>query len=164
MNDEQAIRQLIARNEAVSAMLRRQMAAVELIMAERDRAEEKFPDQHLEQGTGPEVIPFSGYGLPPVHATEVDRVDTWTELGEADARGLAALTKAICQVAGTPENPDTWLKVILEEAFEYAEASDPGRVKAELVQLGAMVLRALEDILAAEGGGSVSVDAKERES
>jgi hypothetical protein len=113
-----------------------------MLLEERLKAELKFPDQHLAQGTGPEVRPFSG------NLTGLE----YAEANALTAGLFARMAKAECQAAGTPENPDTWLKVIGEEFWEYAEASDREHVKAELVQVGAMVLRALEDILREEEG------------
>ena len=118
-------------------MGQRQMAAWELIMAEREAAEAKFPDQHLDQGTGPLWFPF-----------DVDEIsDPPLSLAQADT--VAHFLKKRCQVI-EPGDQLTWAKVIGEEYGEYIEASEPEHVKAELVQLGAMVLRALEDILATE--------------
>jgi hypothetical protein len=125
--------------------------ALALIQRERQAAEAKFPDQHLPQGTGPDVRPFIGA---PDDSALWDYVSVDSDEQAPDALAAvhyARAAKATCQTAGTPENPDTWLKVIGEEFWEYAEAADPEHVKAELIQVGAMVLRALEDILREEG-------------
>jgi hypothetical protein len=111
-----------------------------MLLEERLKAELKFPDQHLAQGTGPDVLPFAIEGV------------IYTDEAMGRAEDYAQLAKANCKTSGSTDNPDTWLKVILEEVFEYAEASDREHVKAELIQVGAMVLRALEDILATEAG------------
>lgn len=119
-------------------------AAWRLIREERERAEKKFPDQHLPQGTGPDTYPLDSPHI-------AGKFFPW--LCAMPASELAKILKDVCQTAGTPEAPDTWAKVIGEEFGEYLEASDPAHIKAELIQLGAMVVRALEDIIRTEGEG-----------
>lgn len=138
MNPEE-IRAAIRRHAQMQA---RQMEAIQLIMEAREAAEAKFPDQHLEQGTGPMVPLFKK--LPGNHITHRHQGSVML------AADFASAAKLECQAAGTRGNPVTWAKVIGEEFGEYIEASGPADVKKELGQLGAMVLRALEDIVASE--------------
>lgn len=109
--------------------------ALHLVLEELKRAREKFPNQHLPQGTGPRVTPFGevclgGHGLFTAHLAHVT-------------------AKAKCQ---DPRIPDTWLQVITEEWGEYADTDPADReaLKAELSQVAAVALRALEDVLRAE--------------
>lgn len=90
------------------------IGAIEDILAELLRAEAKFPDQHLPDGTGGQL-----------------------------AEAVGALLKAMCQGNG-PER-DTWMAVLGEEVGEaFAETHWPP-LRAELVQVGAMVLRWILD-------------------
>jgi hypothetical protein len=100
------------------------------IADERQRAEEKFPDQHLPFGTGPDVV-----WMPPIDRAEVA------------ARYLKGVTDAAA-ANGTL----TWAVVILEELAEAFAESDPRRLHDELVQLANTAMRAAEDALVAEDG------------
>jgi len=88
------------------------------VAAERQRAEAKFPDQHLPDGTGGQAFTIA-----------------------------AGRFRAECQAADAAGTV-TWRHVVLEEVYEaIAEPpARPDKLRAELVQVGAMVVRWIEDI------------------
>jgi hypothetical protein len=86
------------------------------IKVERDRAEAKFPDQHLPNGTT-----FRYWQAMSIEAKEsTDR---------KHANGTL-----------------TWLDIVKEEVFEAFAETDPAKLRAELVQVGAMAVRWIEDL------------------
>ena len=89
------------------------------IAAERDRAEAKFPNQHIPNF--PERMDFD-------HAiAEMEQAKELTD--RCHASGLV-----------------TWWHVLREEVYEAFAESDPAKLRAELVQVGAMAVRWIEDI------------------
>jgi hypothetical protein len=86
------------------------------IWEERRRAEEKFPGQHLPDGTG----------------QEYDRL----------VADLARKTTKARAADGTV----TWRDVLIEEVFEAFAESDPERLRTELVQIAQVAVRWAEDI------------------
>jgi hypothetical protein len=89
------------------------------IEAELLRAEAKFPDQHLPNF--PERMDWD-------HATaERDQAQELTD--RCHAKGVV-----------------TWWHVLREEVYEAFAESDPAKLRAELIQVGAMAVRWIEDL------------------
>lgn len=86
------------------------------VAAELARAEAKFPDQHLPDGTG--APQWAGF-------RDAQREHTDSKLADGTV---------------------TWLDVVLEEAYEAFAETDPVLLRAELVQVAAMAVRWIEDI------------------
>lgn len=96
------------------------------VLDELNRANAKFPLQSFEWGGDP------GYKLNADHYKAIN-----------DSRTLHGRTH-------------TWMRILGEEFFEAAAETDPERIYAELLQVGAMAIRAAADIKRrAEGGQTV---------
>ena len=109
------------RNPELAAQLFEELRAQMLseIQAERDRAEAKFPNQHIPNF--PERMDFE-------HArAERDQAQELTDR---------------CHEKGVV----TWWHVLREEVYEAFAESDPAKLRAELIQVGAMVVRWIEDL------------------
>jgi len=88
----------------------------EEIDAERQRQLQKFGDQHHPDGTGGSVHRY----LADRYRTTVDRAAS----------------------SGT----ECWRDILLEEAHEALAESDPGRLRAELVQIAAVCAAWIADL------------------
>ena len=86
------------------------------ILDELDRAEAKFPDQHLPGGTSSAMYAMA-----------------------------AEVAKYVCQ-RDHANGTVTWIDVLLEEVYEAAEEEDPVKLRAELVQVAAMAIRWIVDL------------------
>ena len=86
------------------------------IKVERDRAEVKFPDQHLPNGTSN---------------------DMWG--------GIETAAKVVTD-SRHKHGGLTWLHVLYEEVCEAFAEEDPAKLRAELVQVAAMSVRWIEDL------------------
>lgn len=98
---------------------------------EMERAEAKFPDEHLPDGTG---------------ATLLRHGDHTMSRGE-----YADLTRRLCQRAAAAGTV-TWRHVLDEEVSEAFAESDPDRLRAELLQVATVALRWVIDIDGRVGG------------
>jgi hypothetical protein len=89
---------------------------------EMDRQDAKWGDQsHLPNGTGTEDFV--------AHATHLRRVcDMRFEIGDA-----------------------TWTDILLEEVYEALAESDPGKLRAELIQAAAVIVQWVASIDKLEG-------------
>jgi hypothetical protein len=101
--------------------------AVTDVIKELDRAEAKFPGQHLPNGT-------------PVDAERMG-LDKATE----QARRTSDMYRKITTKAAE-RGTLTWRHVLAEEFFEALAEHDPLRLRDELVQVAAVCLRWIEDI------------------
>jgi hypothetical protein len=101
--------------------------AVTDVIKELDRAEAKFPGQHLPNGT-------------PVDAERMG-LDKATEQARRTSDMYRKITKH-AQARGTL----SWRHVLAEEFFEALAEHDPLRLRDELVQVAAVCLRWIEDI------------------
>ncbi|MDP1878002.1 MAG: hypothetical protein Q8M17_10665 [Actinomycetota bacterium] len=86
------------------------------VAAERDRAEAKFPNQHLPNGTSEDM-----WGGDCIAAKAL--VDFHLERGTA-----------------------TWREVLYEEVTEAFSEENPSLLRAELIQVAAMAVRWIEDL------------------
>lgn len=86
------------------------------IEEERNKAEAKFPDQHLPSGTS-----------------------------RSDWSGEELAAKAECNKRHKYGNL-TWRDVLYEEVCEAFAEEDPAKLRAELVQVAAMAVRWIEDL------------------
>jgi hypothetical protein len=93
------------------------------IVNERVRQDVKWGQQNHIDGTGPQVRPLNAMG----------RV-----IGPLPAHALADYARKACQSNGTPQHPDTWTAILLEEVFEALAEDDPAKLRAELVQVAAV--------------------------
>lgn len=98
------------------ALQMRNARAMTLVQQERERQIAKWGDQSLPLGTGSE------------------------EYGQ-----LATFYREQCQ-RNADEGVDTWADVLLEEVYEALAEEDPDFVEAELIQVAAVCLSAIEDI------------------
>lgn len=94
------------------------------VAAERRRQDAKHGHPHLPLGFGPEVE-VSYAGLPAAHAAEAAKCATDA------AAALGALTHR---------------HIIVEEWLEALAEDDPQRARAELIQLAATAVKAVEDL------------------
>lgn len=91
--------------------------------------------EDIPLGTGPDVMI-----LGPVEEVMPSGA---VYLEEYDARGLAALfTKATDRAAELDKR--TWANILLEEVFEGLAESDPEKLRAELVQGAAVLVRMIQ--------------------
>lgn len=97
------------------------------IWEELRRAEIKFPDQHLPNGT-------------PAH---VERIGLEKALDQA--RRTANMYRKVCKTAAA-DGSLTWRHVLTEEFFEALAEHDPAALRAELLQVAAMAVRWVKDI------------------
>lgn len=96
------------------------------VLRERERQNQKFPDQHLPDGTGPCVAWTADWrNEPAMHLVEYAR----------DRTDRAATDGTL-----------TWLDVQLEELAEAFTEEDTTRLRAELIQVAAVAVRWVEDI------------------
>jgi hypothetical protein len=97
------------------------------VRRERLRQEEKFPDQHLPNGTGPAV---------------------WWSVGSPSQRASVLAERARQRTdahAGT--RLLTWRDVLLEEVAEAFAEEEPHKLAAELIQVAAVAARWAQDVL-----------------
>lgn len=87
------------------------------LLAERDRQETKFPDQHLEAGTSSSFV----------NQTIRDMFREGTDV----AAGIGTVT---------------WKHVLREEVYEAFAEDEPDKLRVELVQVMAVAARWIEDI------------------
>lgn len=65
--------------------------------------------------------------------------------GGPDAEIVAGMLKALCQDAGLPDGAgDTWLKILAEEVGEAFDETEWPKLRAELVQVAAVVVAWIE--------------------
>lgn len=99
-------------------------AVVTDVLLERYRQNAKWGEQNHPDGTGPErhLLAHTGINLD---------LRTGTE--------LANIFRARCQ-RNTPEGNDNWLHILLEEVFEAGAEQHPAALRAELIQIAAVVV------------------------
>lgn len=97
------------------------------VAAERTRAEELFPDQHLPDGT-----PENAHRIGAAKALEL-------------AEHTRDMFRKVCQDKAA-HGTVTWWDVVREEFYEAGAETNPQNLRDELVQLAAMVVRWIEDI------------------
>ena len=102
-------------------------AVVMDVLAELDRAEEKFPGQHLPDGTPPH---FERVGLDKA----ADQARRTADMYRVTTNHAARASKL------------TWRHVLAEEFYEALAEHDPQALRAELVQVAAVALRWILDI------------------
>lgn len=110
------------------------LLAANAFEAEQQRA--KWGEQHHLDGSGWErrVLGDMGAEL------------AGFSLEAAPAFRLAAAARLACQANGTPERPDTWTAILLEEVFEALAEGDPAGLRKELVQVAAVAVQWVEEI------------------
>ena len=86
------------------------------LQLERNRQEEKFPNQHLPNGTS--HLAF-------------DELENFARLAVDQAVDDGSLT---------------WLHVLAEEYYEACAEEDPAALREELIQVAAVAVRWIEDI------------------
>lgn len=116
----------------------------EQILAEVDRSTQKHGDQaHLPLGTGDDTPLMHGTTLAKPHAAV------------AVTMGTLAYTARQVTDRAADAGSVTWSDILLEEVAEAFAEVDPRAVRAELVQVAAVVVKFIEAIdLAAEKGKS----------
>ncbi|MEU9149173.1 hypothetical protein AB0D59_01135 [Streptomyces sp. NPDC048417] len=102
---------------------------LEELAAERDRQDAQWGEQNHRDGTGPEIEILPG----------------WL------ARDLATAARNACQ-RHAEMGIVTWLDIAGEEAAEAFAEEDPARLRAELVQLGAVIVAWVQAIDRRSGG------------
>jgi hypothetical protein len=91
------------------------------VLGERHRQDERWGEQNHPDGTGPAVIVS---GLPALAGVaRLDNLRTWAtaDCDRAAAHGCV-----------------TWTHILLEEVLEALAEDDPGRLRAELIQVSAV--------------------------
>lgn len=64
----------------------------------------------------------------------------------ASFRGMADLFRSACETAAAGAFGASWRHVLLEEIYEALAEHEPDRLRAELVQAGAVIVAWIEDL------------------
>ncbi len=107
------------------------------LAAERTRQDTKWGEQNHSDGTGTDWRIFGR------------SADEWLAIVRAALDQSTKRQIAVDLYGGLRELPatgPTWLLIALEEAFEAFVETDPAKLRAELVQLGAVVVAWIEAI------------------
>lgn len=109
--------------------------ALAAVARERTEQTAKWGEQHHLDGTGETV-------------NVLERIGDFTAdaLAFVPANQLAAAARAACQSNGSPQSPDTWTAILLEEVFEALAEDDPVRLRQEVVQVAAVAVQWVEEI------------------
>ena len=101
------------------------------LLAELERAETKFPDQHLPSGTGDDAWEWP---------------DEFYLMGHVNPADLLAARARALVNRGLENGTANWRQVLTEEVAEAFAERTPERLRAELLEVACVALRWIADL------------------